>query len=102
MQFSNENRHQKLLHHLGVAAGFVGLMAWFYLGDRLGLMQAVSELVPESHAGAGLMLGIMLVMAPGFFIWKLYNRWLERKLAVTGRYYEDEFYKQDSDSDKPS
>ena len=38
------------------------------------------------------MLGIMLAMTPGFFIWKLYNRWLERKLAVTGKYYEDEYY----------
>ena len=89
-----QTSQRKLQHHIGVAVGFIGLMVWFYLGDRLGFMNAVTALFPESHAGAGLMLGIMLVMAPGFFVWKLYNRWLERYLDVKGRYYEDDFYRE--------
>lgn len=100
MSNPNQSSHNKLLHHLGVAAGFIGLMAWYYIGDRLGLMQVFVDLLPSTHSGAALMLGIMLVMAPGFFIWKLYNRWLERHLGVKGRYYEDDFYVNETSKDK--
>lgn len=100
MPTSKPSPHNKFLHHLGVAVGFVGLMAWYYIGDRLGLMVAFRDLFPTSHAGAALMLGIMLVMAPGFFVWKLYNRWLERHLGVKGRYYEDDYYGTDRSKDK--
>jgi len=40
-----------------------------------------------------LLFGIIIGMTPGFFIWKHYNRWVEQKLGVTGKYYEDGFYK---------
>lgn len=87
----------KLLHHLGAGAGFLGLILWGYLADRFGLFTLLKQFFPESHSGAAVMLGIMLVMTPGFFLWKHYNRWLEKRLAIKGRYYEDDFYKQDSD-----
>lgn len=86
----------KLLHHLGVAAGFVGLLLWFFSAQTLGVIDWVTQQVPESHRGAGLMLGIMLVMTPGFFLWKLYNRWLEKRLQISGRYYEEEYYREQS------
>jgi len=34
-------------------------------------------------------------MAPGFLVWKYYNRWLEKRLNITGIYYEDSYYKND-------
>lgn len=82
----------KLLHNLGAMAGFVGLLLWYLAGKELGILEWITQLFPASHAGAGLMVAIMLVMTPGFFLWKLYNRWLERRLQIRGRYYEDEFY----------
>ncbi|MBY4675273.1 hypothetical protein [Marinobacterium arenosum] len=95
--------HNKTLHHIGVGAGFLGLILWYYAGHQLGILDWVAQQVPERYAGGGLMLGIMLLMTPGFFIWKLYNRWLEAKLSVRGRYYEDEYYaslkKDDKDTD---
>jgi len=93
----------KVLHHMGVGAGFAGLIFWYFMADQLGLFKLLVGYVPSSHAGAALMLAIMIVMAPGFFIWKLYNRWLEKRLNVTGRYYEDDFYKEEEPkSKKPS
>ncbi|MBE9397217.1 hypothetical protein IOQ59_08090 [Pontibacterium sp. N1Y112] len=84
---------QNLLHHIATAIGFLGLMAW-YLGAReLGLFDWAVELAPEGHEGAGLMVGIMVAMTPGFFLWKLWVRWSEKKLGITGKYYEDGFYK---------
>lgn len=87
----------KFLHHLGAGVGFTGLILWGYVADRLGLFTLLRDQLPESHSGAALMLGIMLVMTPAFFIWKYYNRWLERRLSITGRFYEDEFYKRPDD-----
>lgn len=84
----------KVFHHIGVGLGFAGLIAWYFVADRLGLFKLLVDFFPSSHAGAALMLAIMLVMAPGFFLWKLYNRWLEKWLKITGRYYEDDFYKE--------
>lgn len=83
---------QKFLHHLGVGAGFAGLIVWFYFGRELGILEWVTAQVPESYSGAGVMLGIMIMMTPGFYLWTLFNRWMERKLAVTGTYYEDAYY----------
>lgn len=85
---------QRLLHHLATAAGFVFLILWFVAGRASGILDYAITWVPESHAGAGLMLGIMIMMTPGFLIWKYANRWVERKLNITGRYYEDGIYKQ--------
>jgi hypothetical protein len=45
------------------------------------------------------MLGIATVMIPGFFVWKLYNRWVERRLDIRGRYYEDSYYEPPPDKD---
>lgn len=83
---------QKFLHHLGTGAGFAGLIGWFYAGRELGIMEWAAQQVPVEYGGAGLMVGIILVMTPGFFLWKLYNRWMEKKLAITGMYYEDAYY----------
>ncbi len=88
---SQTQKRQKLLHHIAVGGGFVGLILWFYIGRELGILDWVTRQMPEEHAGAGLMLGIMLLMTPGFFIWARYNRWVERKLRVHGFYYETEY-----------
>ncbi len=40
------------------------------------------------------MVAIMVVMTPGFFIWKHYNRWLEKRLNIKGKYYEEGFFKE--------
>ncbi|KEA62002.1 hypothetical protein ADIMK_3663 [Marinobacterium lacunae] len=44
------------------------------------------------------MLAIMVMMAPAFGIWTLFNRWLERRLDIKGRYMEDEYYRSDEAS----
>ncbi len=80
------------LYLLATAVGFIGLIAWFYAGRELGILQWMVDLFPKSHAGAGLMVAIMLLMTPGFLLWKLYNRWIETKLEVKGRYLEDDIY----------
>lgn len=82
----------KLLHHLGIAVGFITLILWYFVADHLGLTLWLSLLVPESHRGAGLMIAIMVIMTPAFFLWKWFNRWVERKLEIKGKYYEDEYY----------
>ncbi|MBR9829457.1 MAG: hypothetical protein GYB41_12565 [Oceanospirillales bacterium] len=80
------------LYLLATGAGFVGLIAWFYTGRQLGVLQWIIDLFPASHAGAGLMIAIMLMMTPGFLLWKLFNRWVEAKLKVKGRFLEDDIY----------
>ncbi|MBV0932154.1 hypothetical protein [Marinobacterium weihaiense] len=80
------------LYLVATGAGFMGLIAWFYAGRELGMLDLISQQFPDSHAGAGLMVAIMVLMAPAFLIWKFYNRWVESKLKVTGKYLEDEAY----------
>lgn len=92
-----EEKNNKLLHHIAVAIGLIGLGAWFYFGRYSGFLDWIILQVPERFAGSALMLGIMIMMTPGFFLWTLYNRWIEKKLSIKGIYYEDEFYK---DQDK--
>lgn len=87
-------KHPKALHHAGVAAGFLFLIAWFYLGRKSGFLDWAVSLSPQSHAGAVLMVAIMMMMLPAFFMWKYANRWLEKKLNITGRYYEDDVYRK--------
>lgn len=87
-------KSHKVLHHAGVAAGFLFLMAWFYLGRKMGFLDWAVSMSPASHAGAVLMLAIMVMMIPAFLIWKYANRWLEKKLNITGRYYEDDVYRK--------
>lgn len=93
------DKNTKLLHHLATAAGLLFLGAWFLLFRSLGVLDWIIGLVPRSHAGAGLMLGIAVVMTPAFFLWKLYNRWVERRLQIRGIYYEDHFYGKDKDGE---
>jgi len=80
------------LYLLAMGAGFAGLIGWFVIGRSLGVLDWISGLFPPSHAGAGLMVAIMVLMTPGFLLWKFYNRWIEKRLKVTGRYYEDDVY----------
>lgn len=87
-------KHHKLLHHLGVAVGFIFLIGWFYFGRSIGLLDWALTYAPESHAGAVLMLAIMIMMLPAFLIWKYVNRWLEKKLNITGKFYEDDVYRK--------
>jgi len=88
---------QKLLHHLAIAAGLIFLGGWFLLAKSLGALDWAITQVPEKYAGAGLMLGIIVIMIPAFLIFKYYNRWVEKTLEVKGIYYEDTFYKKDND-----
>jgi len=88
-----ESNHNKLHHHIAMGAGFLGLIAWYYFGRYSGFLDWIILQVPERFAGSALMLGIMIMMTPGFFIWTRYNRWIEKRLNVKGRYYEDEYYK---------
>ncbi len=86
----------KLLHHIATAAGLLFLGGWFWFFRSLGALDRITGLLPESHAGAGLMIGIAVVMLPAFFIWKLYNRWVERRLGIRGIYYEDHYYSKEN------
>lgn len=86
--------HNKLLHHIGTAVGLLFLIAFYLLIESTGFYDWVIAQLPSDYAGAGLMLGIIIGMTPAFFIWKQYNRWIEKKLGVTGKYYEDGFYKE--------
>ena len=90
----------KLLHHIGAGLGFVGLLVWYLIAAELGIVNWITLQAPESHSGAGFMIAIMIVMTPGLFLWKLYNRWLERRLNISGRYYEDDFYRTEK-KDEP-
>ncbi|WP_296058286.1 hypothetical protein [uncultured Amphritea sp.] len=89
----NHSSHNKLLHHIATGFGLLFLIAYYLIIDSTGFYDWVTARMPAEYAGAGLMLGIMIAMTPGFFIWKHYNRWVEKKLGVTGKYYEDGFYK---------
>jgi len=89
----NDSTHNKLLHHIATGFGLLFLIAYYLIIDSSGFYDWVIAQMPEKYSGAGLMLGIMIAMTPAFFIWKHYNRWVERKLGVTGKYYEDGFYK---------
>lgn len=88
-------KNQNLLHHIATAIGFVGLLAWLYAARTLGIFDWGVSLVPEEHAGSGVTLAIMIAMTPALFLWKLWTRWVESKLNIKGKYYEDDFYKED-------
>jgi len=82
------------LYLLATAAGFCGLIAWFVMGRQLGVLDWISGFFPASHTGAGVMVAVMILMTPAFLIWKYYNRWIEKRLKVQGRYYEDAVYRK--------
>ncbi|WP_409526075.1 hypothetical protein [Nitrincola sp. MINF-07-Sa-05] len=85
-------QQSRTLHHLATAVGFLFLILWFYIGRRIGFLDWFVTLGPRSHAGAILTIGIMLMMLPAFLIWKYCNRWVEKRLKITGRFLEDEVY----------
>jgi hypothetical protein len=87
--------NSKLLHHLATAVAFAFLIAWYYALESLGFLDFMSDLMPITYQGAGLMLGIGFGMTPAFFIWSRFNRWAEQKLQIKGIYYEDGFYKDE-------
>ncbi len=96
-----DKKDTKLLHHIAVGAGFIGLIAWYYiLGIQLGFLDWMIQQMPPKYAGSGMMIGIMVLMTPGFFIWSRFNRWVEKKLSVSGIYYEDEYYKHQDELKK--
>lgn len=86
-------RKQTLLHHIGTGVAFLGLILWFLAGRELGFLDWATAQAPEGYSGAALMLAIMIMMTPAFGIWTLFNRWLEQRLRIKGRYIEDEYYR---------
>lgn len=90
-RISSSTSHPRL-YLLATALGFAGLILWFVAGRQLGILDWISALFPPSHAGAGLMVAVMILMTPAFLIWKYYNRWIEKRLQVKGRYYEEDIY----------
>ena len=90
----SDSSHNKLLHHIGTGFGFLFLIGYYLLMEQTGFSDWVIGFFPAGYEGAGLMLAIIISMTPGFFIWKHYNRWMEKKLGVKGKYIEDEYYKQ--------
>lgn len=90
-----EKKDNNLLHHLSVGIALIGLFLWFYIGRELGFLNWVTQQMPAKYAGSGYMLGVMILMTPGFFLWSRFNRWSEKKLKVSGIYYEDSFYKDE-------
>ena len=84
-------------HHFATAIAFAFLVIWYYGLQAAGFLDYMTELMPDEYQGSGLMLAIGFGMTPAFFIWSRFNRWAEKKLNITGRYYEDGFYK-DKDS----
>lgn len=85
----NTDRRNALLHHLGSALVIVGLALWFLAGRQLGILDWGTQLLPSHYAAVGFTLSVMLLMLPAFIIWNRFNRWLERKLSITGHYYEN-------------
>lgn len=49
---SNGPWRTRLLHHLGVALGLIGLILWFWAGRTLGFLDWVTGVTPEGYAGA--------------------------------------------------
>ena len=90
-------RRQKLMHHIGVALGLLGLGAYYLIIDSSGFLEWATSLVSDEYTGSALMVAIMVSMTPAFFAWKHYNRFLEKRLAIKGLYYEDSFYKKAKD-----
>ncbi|WP_028468778.1 hypothetical protein [Neptunomonas japonica] len=83
------------LHHLATGLGFAFLISSYLLGRHLGFIDWVTLQMPEGYEGSGLMLAIGIMMTPAFFIWSRFNRFVEKKLGIKGRYYEDSFYNND-------
>ncbi|WP_293265882.1 hypothetical protein [Neptunomonas sp.] len=83
------------LHHLATGVGFAFLIGWYLLCRHLGFIDWVTLQMPEGYEGSGLMLAIGIMMTPAFLIWSRFNRFIENKLDIKGKYYEDSFYQND-------
>ncbi|MGY8869305.1 MAG: hypothetical protein ACKVJE_02595 [Pseudomonadales bacterium] len=83
------------LHHLATGLGFAFLIGSYLLGRHLGFIDWVTLQMPEGYEGSGLMLAIGIMMTPAFFIWSRFNRFVEKKLGIKGKYYEDSYYDND-------
>lgn len=80
------------LHHIATGIGFAFLIGWYLLCRHLGFIDWVTLQTPPDYAGSGLMLAIIIMMLPAFFIWSRFNRWVEKKLNIKGIYIEDSYY----------
>lgn len=87
------------LHHIATGIGFLFLIGWYVLFRELGFLDWSTMQMPTGYEGSGLMLAIVIMMTPAFFIWSRFNRFVEKKLKIKGVYYEDSYYK---DSSKPN
>lgn len=85
-------------HHVATAIAFAFLIGWFYVIQQLGFLDYMTSIMPEKYQGSGLMLGIGFGMAPAFFIWSRFNCWVEKRLEIKGKYYEDTYYKKDENT----
>ncbi|SIS76279.1 hypothetical protein [Neptunomonas antarctica] len=83
------------LHHLATGLAFGFLIGWYFLFKTLGFIEWTTAQMPEGYEGSGLMLAIGTVMAPAFYIWSRFNRFVEKKLNIKGIYYEDSYYQKD-------
>ncbi|MCW8885124.1 MAG: hypothetical protein OQK12_07695 [Motiliproteus sp.] len=87
-----EKNNRSITYHIFMGLGFLALVAWFYLMRKVGFIDWVTAQGPSTHTGAMNMLAIMIWMLPGFFCWKYYVRFLNKKLNIRGMYYEDHYY----------
>jgi len=98
-QHNGEDLNSNIKHHLATAIAFVFLILWYYALHKLNFFEFISSLFSQQYQGSGLMLAIGLGMTPAFFIWSRFNRWVEKKLQIKGKYYEDGFYKEPKKED---
>jgi len=94
-----ENLNSNLKHHGATAIAFAFLIAWYYALHIFNFFDYISAQFSTQYQGAGLMIAIGLGMTPAFFIWSRFNRWVEKKLDIKGKYYEDGFYKETDKKD---
>ncbi len=94
-----EKTERNILYHILMGLGFLALIGWFWLMREIEFMSWLSAMGPASHTGAMNLLAIMVWMLPGLLCWKYYVRYINRKLKITGIFYEDHFYRSDATSD---
>lgn len=88
------------LHHIATGIGFTFLIGWYLLCRYLGFIDWTTLQMPTGYEGSGLMLAIIIMMTPAFFIWSRFNRFVEKKLNIKGIYYEDSYYQDSVKSEK--
>ena len=88
------------LHHITTGIGFLFLIGWYLLFRKLGFLDWCTMQMPSGYEGSGLMLAIVIMMTPAFFIWSRFNRFVERKLNIKGTYYEDSYYQEKTKSNE--